>query len=158
MEGLGTYFDQTLVHYVLYQQEVSHHGEVRWCPFAVAGRSMSGLGGIELLLPMSRFMMGSRRKQKPWLGIGTRCPACWQGNPLIPHLQASAGGLAPSRLYGAEHLLRLLVKLPELMPVCHMGPQVLWSGPDAHWGTLQPRSSRVHAQEPPRSGAWLPSP
>ncbi|KAL6777068.1 hypothetical protein ACKKBF_B20095 [Auxenochlorella protothecoides x Auxenochlorella symbiontica] len=62
-EGLGTYFDQTLVHYLLYQQEVSHHGE------------------------------------------------------------ASAGGLAPSRLYGAEHLLRLLVKLPELMPVCHMGPQ-----------------------------------
>lgn len=27
-----------------------------------------------------------------------------------------AGGQAPSSIYGAEHLLRLVVKLPELLP------------------------------------------
>jgi hypothetical protein len=31
-------------------------------------------------------------------------------------LQALAAGQAPSAVYGAEHLLRLFVKLPELLP------------------------------------------
>jgi hypothetical protein len=31
-------------------------------------------------------------------------------------LQALAAGQAPSAVYGAEHLLRLIVKLPELLP------------------------------------------
>ena len=36
---------------------------------------------------------------------------------------ALAGGAVPSDVYGGEHLARLLVKLPELAPVAHMGMQ-----------------------------------
>jgi MRG len=32
-------------------------------------------------------------------------------------LQVQAAGKAPSSMYGGEHLLRLLVKLPELLPM-----------------------------------------
>lgn len=39
-------------------------------------------------------------------------------------MQAMANGKAPSELYGAEHLVRLLVKLPELLPVAMMAGQV----------------------------------
>ena len=34
--------------------------------------------------------------------------------------EALAGGAAPSDAYGVEHLLRLLVKLPDLVPITHM--------------------------------------
>ncbi len=33
------------------------------------------------------------------------------------YLQVQAAGKAPSSMYGSEHLLRLLVKLPELLPM-----------------------------------------
>lgn len=39
-------------------------------------------------------------------------------------LQAVARGQPASGVYGGEHLVRLLVKLPELVPVATMGPQV----------------------------------
>lgn len=34
-----------------------------------------------------------------------------------------SGGVSPSAVYGGEHLVRLLVKLPELVPVASMGAQ-----------------------------------
>lgn len=37
--------------------------------------------------------------------------------------QATANGELPRTVYGAEHLVRLFVKLPELVPVAHMTPQ-----------------------------------
>lgn len=46
--------------------------------------------------------------------------------------RGGAGGAAqpprrpPSDLYGAEHLVRLFVKLPELVPVAYMTPPVSW--------------------------------
>lgn len=46
-------------------------------------------------------------------------------NLLFPVQQACPPGsdTAPSDVYGAEHLVRLLVKLPELVPVCGMSPE-----------------------------------
>lgn len=37
--------------------------------------------------------------------------------------QVCTPGVQPSEVYGAEHLVRLLVKLPELVPVWCMSPQ-----------------------------------
>ena len=36
--------------------------------------------------------------------------------------------MVPSDLYGGEHLVRLFVKLPELVPVAFMTPQVGGTG------------------------------
>lgn len=40
--------------------------------------------------------------------------------PLCDQTLADEGGKPPSQIYGAEHLVRLLVKLPELVPVTAM--------------------------------------
>lgn len=39
---------------------------------------------------------------------------------LRPGHQALAGGRTPAALFGPTHLLRLLAKLPEMLPVSHM--------------------------------------
>jgi hypothetical protein len=55
---------------------------------------------------------------------GQECASLRAARPLAPALQALAGGKPASDVYGGEHLVRLLVKLPELLPVATMGPQV----------------------------------
>ena len=42
-------------------------------------------------------------------------------------VQALAGGLAPSSLYGGEHLLRALQRLPALLPTGGLAPAALAS-------------------------------
>ena len=42
-------------------------------------------------------------------------------------MQALAGGLVPSSLYGGEHLLRLLQRLPALLPTGGLAPAALAS-------------------------------
>ncbi len=37
-------------------------------------------------------------------------------------MQSVAPGTCPCDVFGGEHLVRLLVKLPELVPVAHMSP------------------------------------
>lgn len=44
-------------------------------------------------------------------------PSCACRADAIPTTQALSDGRAASSIYGAEHLLRLFVKLPELMAV-----------------------------------------
>lgn len=60
-------------------------------------------------------------------------PACHYSLPAEDGQAAGGGsgggGKAPSELYGAEHLVRLFVKLPELVPVAFMTPPV--RGPPA---------------------------
>jgi hypothetical protein len=63
--------------------------------------------------------------------------------------QALAGGVAPSEVYGAEHLVRLLVKLPELVPVVMMAGQVrsCWGEGSQlrRRGARRPARRRCHA-------------
>lgn len=61
-------------------------------------------------------------------------------------LQALAAGQAPSAVYGAEHLLRLFVKLPELLP--HTGApeeqlQLLLRRMDDLMAYLQHQSAKI---------------
>ena len=37
-------------------------------------------------------------------------------------LQALSGGLAPSSVFGGEHMLRLFVRLPQLLPMATLPP------------------------------------
>lgn len=55
---------------------------------------------------------------QPKLQSATANPACASFDTAISvlTLQILAAGQAPSAVYGAEHLLRLIVKLPELLP------------------------------------------
>jgi len=64
------------------------------------------------------------------LELGGRAGRCGRRGTLSglgPRAQALAGGLAPSGLFGGEHLLRLLLRLPALLPTGGLAPAALAS-------------------------------
>lgn len=103
--GVRQYFDRCLRHFLLYSHEVQQAEEA--------------LGA------------GPAGAAAPKTEAGAASSAAEDGSPSAggaSDQRGGAGGAAqpprrpPSDLYGAEHLVRLFVKLPELVPVAYMTP------------------------------------
>lgn len=110
--GVRAYFDQCLRHFLLYSHEVAAADE------ALRGSEGAGAAGA-----------GQWQQGEGAAGGGAACrrvPGLPRQPPPPPALSCSlaAARPAPSALYGAEHLVRLFVKLPELVPVAYMVPPV----------------------------------
>lgn len=93
--GLRIYFDKALRHMLLYAQEMEQAEKVQ---------------------SPDRCQICSRKYIMPPTS-GSSCQAyrrpCWL-------VQALSDGTTPSSVYGAEHLLRLFLKLPDLLPANQM--------------------------------------
>lgn len=112
------YFDQALRPFLLYSHEVAQADEALLAtPPGASGRK----GG-----------KGGGKGGKGGKGDGAAADASKDGDAGASKGQSkgqqpqsgSGGRRAPSDLYGAEHLVRLFVKLPELVPVAYMTPPV----------------------------------
>lgn len=114
--GVRDYFDQGLRHFLLYSHEVPQ------ADAALAPPSSSDAAAAAAALaspaPKGKGKGGKGRKRKKGEA------AAEEGGGGGAEQQAEDAGPAPSDLYGAEHLVRLFVKLPELVPVAYMTPPV----------------------------------
>ena len=69
---------------------------------------------------------GGRRDAQQPVRRGAPAASTQECTHSVP-MQALAGGLVPSSLYGGEHLLRLLQRLPALLPTGGLAPAALAS-------------------------------
>jgi hypothetical protein len=145
VRGVRQYFDQGLRHFLLFSHEVQHADEALAGLGDAAAHTPPRQGEAEagLLCALFAYMV---HPTSGWVAQPSPSSIChlvrfgWfaegkgkgkSKKSSTPEPAAGSGGVArdraprrPSDLYGAEHLVRLLVKLPELVPVAYMTPPV----------------------------------
>lgn len=151
--GVRQYFDRCLRHFLLYSHEVQQAEEALGAgPAGAATASTAGggdrdeglVGGRGPMLfqcwalilaasswPACDLCISEADNDQAGLHCFTaEAKSGGAGAGEAADQRAGAGGAAqpprraPSDLYGAEHLVRLFVKLPELVPVAYMTPPV----------------------------------